>query len=98
MVDGLASAPCRFHLDASAQYVALVKHTLALETGLTAQRPIVLMKTERAALARARRVGVNRKHDGGLLFRDFGVARENHGGRARTTPGPSESSGGGPRS
>ncbi len=78
LVDGLAfgALPASLFDRVPRKYVALVHHPLGLETGLSSERAELLLETERAALARARRVIVTSKPTAALLFRDFGVAKE----------------------
>jgi glycosyltransferase involved in cell wall biosynthesis len=78
LVDGLAfgALPASLLDRVPRKYVALVHHPLGLETGITRERAEFLLQTERAALARARRVIVTSKPTAALLFRDFGVAKE----------------------
>jgi glycosyltransferase involved in cell wall biosynthesis len=78
LVDGLAfgALPAALLDRAPRRYVALVHHPLGLETGLTRDRAQSLLASERAALARARRVIVTSGPTAALLFRDFGVAKE----------------------
>ena len=78
MVDGLAfgALPASLLDRVPRRYVALVHHPLGLETGIAHERAEFLLKTERAALARARHVIVTSKPTASLLFRDFDVAKE----------------------
>jgi glycosyltransferase involved in cell wall biosynthesis len=78
LVDGLAfgAIPAALLERVPRRYVALVHHPLGLETALARARADELLRTERAALARAVRVIVTSKPTAALLFRDFGVAKE----------------------
>jgi glycosyltransferase involved in cell wall biosynthesis len=78
LVDGLAfgALPAALLDRVPRRYVALVHHPLGLETGVARERAEFLIQTERAALARARRVIVTSKPTAALLFRDFAVAKE----------------------
>ena len=75
LVDGLAfgALPASLLERVPRRYVALVHHPLGIETGLSPERADSLLRTERAALARATRVIVTSRPTAALLFRDFGV-------------------------
>jgi glycosyltransferase involved in cell wall biosynthesis len=78
LVDGLAfSALPRALLDSfDLNYVALVHHPLAEESGLDTGQIAHFKKTEREALAEAAAVVVTSPHTAATLVRDYGVARE----------------------
>ena len=75
LVDGLAFGA----LDTAglatvkAPLCALVHHPLALESGVAAERAVVLRRLETANLAMARQVIVTSPHTAATLVRDFGV-------------------------
>jgi glycosyltransferase involved in cell wall biosynthesis len=79
VIDGLAygvladaaEALCRAH-----PVIALVHHPLALETGLSEREAARLRGSERAALARAKRVVTTSAATGRLLLEDYGVATD----------------------
>jgi len=75
IVDGLALGALPDHvLDAiRAPLIALCHHPLGLETGLDAETAARLIRSERAALARARAVIVTSRTTAGQLVADFGV-------------------------
>ena len=78
LADGLAfgAMPGDLLDDFNLNFVALVHHPLADESGLDGARAQHFKQSERAALSRARAVAVPSPHTAETLIRDYGVPRD----------------------